>query len=186
LVKQKIVFDGRIFPKIDRHILLVGLMGVGKTTIGRFLAKNLGREFIDSDFEIESAARLKIKDIFVIYGEDEFRRLEEKVIARLLASQPAAIISSGSEAFLSPRTRKLAKKHALSVWLKADHLLLDRRTADRTENRPVLKIATLAQLFQERRDIYAEADLSVETFDESPNKTCNRLMKSLHEHLTKR
>ena len=145
--------------KIDRHILLVGLMGVGKTTIGRRLADVLGVECVDSDQEVERVSRLKIKDIFVIYGEDEFRRLEEKVIARLLGDAKPCVISSGSEAVLSPKTRKLAARHAVSVWLKADHMLLDRRTTDRTENRPMLKKKTLSELFGERRDIYSEADI---------------------------
>lgn len=150
---------------IDRPIALVGLMGAGKTTVGRRLAAALGMAFIDADEEIERAAGLSVPDIFARHGEAEFRRGERQVIARLLG-RPPHVLATGGGAFMDPETRALMKEKAISIWLKAPLEVLMRRV-ERREGRPLLKAsdpqAVMARLMQERYPIYAEADLTVDS-----------------------
>ena len=167
-------------PKI---LLLVGMMGSGKTSVGRMLAKKLGLPFVDSDREIEKSTGFTISDLFARYGEKEFRKGEEKVMARLLAGEPC-VLSSGGGAFLSEMTRKLAKKTAFSIWIKVDAGVISNRTQGRT-HRPLVPSVDnekiIQKFFQKSAPIFAEADLTVDSFDEHPSKTVIRLLKELEE-----
>jgi shikimate kinase len=150
-----------------RPIVLVGMMGAGKTTVGRRLAHRLGRRFVDSDEEIEKAAGMPIDDIFALHGEADFRAGEVKVINRLLQDTDL-VLGTGGGAFVNAETRALVKRQALSVWLKADFELLFARVARRS-NRPLLKTAdprkTLRELMHVRYPIYGEADITVVSRD---------------------
>ena len=155
-------------PGLDRTVVLVGLMGAGKTTIGRKLAARLGMRFVDADEEIERAAGLSVKDIFAKYGEAEFRSGERRVIARLL-QEPPLVLATGGGAFMDKETRGEILAHAISVWLKADLDLLERRVA-RRNTRPLLNTGNpreiLARLMDERYPVYAEANVMVEARDQ--------------------
>lgn len=146
-----------------RNLVFVGLMGAGKSAIGRMTATALGIPFIDSDHEIERVSRMTISDLFVAYGEEEFRALETRVIKRLLHTGPR-IVSTGGGAYINERTRRHIKKQGLSVWLKADLDVLWERVNKR-DTRPLLKTEnpkqTLENLMEARYPIYAEADLTV-------------------------
>jgi shikimate kinase len=146
-----------------RNLVFVGLMGAGKSAIGRMTATALGIPFIDSDHEIERVSRMTISDLFVAYGEEEFRALETRVIKRLLHTGPR-IVSTGGGAYINERTRRHIKKQGLSVWLKADLDVLWERVNKR-DTRPLLKTEnpkqTLESLMETRYPIYAEADLTV-------------------------
>ncbi|MEK1928670.1 MAG: shikimate kinase [Pararhizobium sp.] len=146
-----------------RNLVFVGLMGAGKSAIGRMTATELGIPFIDSDHEIERVSRMTISDLFAAYGEEEFRALETRVIKRLLHTGPR-IVSTGGGAYINERTRRHIKKQGLSVWLKADLDVLWERVNKR-DTRPLLKTEnpkqTLENLMHARYPIYAEADLTV-------------------------
>ncbi len=146
-----------------KPIVLVGMMGVGKTTIGRRVAAKLNRQFLDSDEEIEKAAQMSIPEIFEQRGESEFRAGETRVIARVLKENDI-VLATGGGAFVNSETRALVKDGAVSVWLKANADILFERVSRRS-NRPLLKTAnpraTLEKLIEERYPIYAEADLTV-------------------------
>jgi shikimate kinase len=150
-----------------RPVVLVGMMGAGKTTVGRRLAHRLGRRFVDSDEEIEKAAGMPIEDIFSVHGEADFRAGEVKVISRLLR-EGDLVLGTGGGAFISSETRAMVKQQALSVWLKADFDLLFARVSRRS-NRPLLKTGdprgTLRELMRTRYPIYAEADITVVSRD---------------------
>lgn len=147
----------------DRNLVFVGLMGAGKSSIGRLVANELGLAFVDSDHEIERVSRMTIPELFAAYGEAEFRALETRVMERLLKGGPR-VISTGGGAFINENTRRHVKERALSVWLKADLEVLWERVS-RRDGRPLLKTEnpkqTLAKLLNERDPIYAEADLMV-------------------------
>jgi shikimate kinase len=150
---------------VDRPIVLVGLMGAGKTTVGRRLAALLRLPFIDADEEIEKAAGLTIPEIFELRGEAEFRQGERRVIARLLQGAPH-VLATGGGAFMNDETRALVKAHATSVWLRADLDVLMRRVEKR-DTRPLLRggdpRATMERLIAERYPVYAQADLAVDS-----------------------
>ncbi len=152
---------------LDRTIALVGLMGVGKSTVGRKLAETLGAAFVDSDDEIEKAAGLTVPEIFARHGEAEFRRGERRVIERLLAGPPI-VLATGGGAYMDADTRAILREKAVTVWLKADLDLIWKRVS-RRDNRPLLKQPepkkVLANLDAVRSPIYAEADFSVESAD---------------------
>lgn len=147
----------------ERPIALVGMMGAGKTTVGRRLATRLHRHFIDSDAEIEKAAGMSITDIFASHGEADFRAGETRVIARIL-KQPGLVLGTGGGAFINEDTRALIKSEAITVWLKAEFELLFARVS-RKSNRPLLQTEnpreTLKKLIEDRSPIYAEADVTV-------------------------
>lgn len=149
--------------RLTRTVTLVGMMGAGKSTIGRKLAQRLGAPFIDADTEIERAAGCSIPDIFKTYGEVAFRDGERRVIARLL-KDPPHVLAMGGGAFIDPETRAATKAHAVSIWLDTDIETLYRRVARRS-NRPMLYVddpkAQLAKLHAERKPIYSTADLTV-------------------------
>lgn len=164
-----------------RMIVLIGLMGAGKTSIGRKLAERLDMPFIDADEEIVKAAGCSIPDIFEIYGEPAFRDVEERVIDRLLQGE-SKVLATGGGAFMNPRVRDAIKTRGLSVWLKADLDVLVRRTARRT-GRPLLNQGDpetiLGSLMTERYPVYAGADLVIETGNESVNETLESLVAAL-------
>ena len=167
-------------PKI---LLLVGMMGSGKTSVGRILAQKLKLPFVDSDKEIEKSTGFTISDLFARYGEEEFRKGEEKVMARLL-SGPPCVLSSGGGAFLSESTRKLAQKSAFSIWIKVDAEVISNRTQGRT-HRPLVPSVdnqeVIQEFFQKSAPFFAEADITVDSFDEHPSKTVIRLLKELEQ-----
>ena len=146
-----------------RPLVLVGMMGAGKTTVGRRLAARLDRQFLDSDEEIEKAAQMTIPEIFEQRGEPEFRAGETRVIARVLKER-GVVLATGGGAFVNAETRALVKAEAISVWLKAEADILFERVS-RRGNRPLLKTAnpraTLEKLIEDRYPIYAEADVTV-------------------------
>ena len=152
-------------PRLDRSIVLVGLMGAGKTSIGRRLAVRLGLPFVDADQEIERAAGCSIEDFFARFGEAAFREGERRVIARLLDESPR-VIATGGGAFMDPSTRAAIAAQGCSVWLKADLDTLHKRVRRRS-NRPLLKHGdpreVLAGLMERRHPVYAEADIVVES-----------------------
>lgn len=166
----------------DRSIVLVGLMGAGKTCIGRRLAERLGLPFVDADTEIEAAAGCSVEEIFGRFGEKAFRDGERRVIARLLEEGPPRVIATGGGAFINKQTRTNVRRSGIAVWLKADLDVLLHRVS-RRNNRPLLKGAnkreTLERLMDERHPFYAEADITIETGDESPDATVERVIEAL-------
>lgn len=151
----------------DKSIVMVGLMGCGKSAVGRRLAAHLGLPFVDADDEIEKAAGKSIEDIFADHGEAYFREGERKVLARLLHSGPQ-VLATGGGAFMNEETRAAIASSGISIWLKADLPLLLRRVAKRN-NRPLLKNGdsetVMRNLMEIRYPVYAEADLTVESRD---------------------
>src|SRR5215831_17087179 len=154
---------GRFMPR--RTVVLVGLMGAGKSKIGRRLAVRLGLPFFDSDPEIEAAAGETIEEIFVNRGERVFRDGERRVIARLLAG-PVHVLATGGGAFMDPATRRVIGRRAVSLWLRADLDVLQSRVS-RRNNRPLLKAgdtrSILGALIAQRYPVYAEADVVIDS-----------------------
>ncbi|HLV82616.1 MAG TPA: shikimate kinase [Devosia sp.] len=150
-----------------RPLVLVGMMGAGKTTVGRRLATRLKRQFLDSDEEIERAAQMSIPEIFEQRGEPEFRAGETRVIARVLKTDNV-VLATGGGAFVNAETRALIKDRAISIWLKAEIDILFERVSRRA-NRPLLQTAnpraTLQKLIDDRYPIYAGADITVASRD---------------------
>jgi shikimate kinase len=175
----KVAETRRIVPR--RTIVLVGLMGAGKSKVGRRLALRLGLPFSDSDPEIEAAAGETIEEIFANRGEQVFRDGERRVIARLLA-QPVHVLATGGGAFMDPMTRSLIARRGVSLWLRADLDTLVARVLRRND-RPLLKRGNpreiLAELIERRHPIYAEADLTVDSGAGSPEVTVNRVIAAL-------
>ena len=157
-----------LLARLDtRSVVFVGLMGAGKTAIGRKVAGMLGLPFTDSDHEIESVSRMTIPDLFERYGEAEFRSLEQRVIVRVLESGPQ-VLSTGGGAFMNAQTREAIEAYGLSVWLKADVDTLMERVAKKPI-RPLLKNpdprAVMQKLMDDRYPVYALADIVVTTRD---------------------
>jgi shikimate kinase len=169
----------------SRSVVFVGLMGAGKTAIGRKVAIELGIGFVDSDHEIETASRMTIPELFELYGEAEFRALEQRVIARILESGPQ-VLSTGGGAFMNSHTRDVIAGHGVSVWLKADIDILMERVAKK-QNRPLLKTAdprgTMERLMAERYPTYATADVTVLTRDERKEVIAAEVIEALGQHL---
>lgn len=170
----------------DRPIVLVGMMGAGKSSVGRRLATRLGLDFVDADTEIESAAGMSIPDIFEQHGEADFRAGERRVIARLINEGPTRVIATGGGAFINEETRTLIKEKALSVWLKAEFDVLMQRVR-RKADRPLLKTAnpeqTMRDLLAARNPIYAEADLTVMTEHGPHQRVVGRIISAIDKHL---
>jgi shikimate kinase len=160
-------------------------MGAGKTCIGRELAQRLDIPFVDADTEIETAAGCAIEDIFRLYGEDEFRNGERRVMARLLDG-PVQVLATGGGAFMDAETRRRIRERAISIWLRADLDLLVSRVG-RRGNRPLLKgknaRETLSQLIDQRYPVYAEADITVDSGRESPDSTVARVLQDLEDYV---
>ncbi len=172
---------------LERTLALVGLMGAGKTTVGRRLAQALGRPFADADAEIAAAASRSVEEIFAEHGECEFRRGERHVIARLLAGPPL-VLATGGGAFMDARTRALMKERAISIWLKAPLDVLMKRVM-RRNTRPLLQEsdprAVMERLMQERYPIYAEADIIVETGGGPHRSAVAEIIAALKAHSEK-
>ncbi|TCU10523.1 shikimate kinase [Rhizobium sullae] len=170
----------------SRNLILVGLMGAGKSSVGRLVAHQLGVPFIDSDVEIERVSRMAISELFAAYGEEEFRALETRVMKRLLKNGPR-VISTGGGAFVNEQTRKHIKKSGLSVWLKADLDVLWERVNKR-DTRPLLKTEnpkqTLKNLMNARYPIYAEADITVLSRDVRKEIMADEVLKAMIEAQT--
>jgi shikimate kinase len=169
----------------SRTIVLVGLMGAGKSSIGRRLAQRLGLPFIDADAEIEAAADATVEEIFQRHGEAAFRDGERRVIARLLDGPPH-VLATGGGAFMDASTRALIRARTLSIWLRADVDVLLTRVG-RRNNRPLLKSgdprAILEKLIAERHPVYVEADITVDSVDGPPEATMERVMSALADFL---
>ncbi len=172
--------------RLDKTIVLVGLMGAGKSCIGKRLAAALGLPFVDADREIEAAAGgCSISDIFALHGEKVFRDGERRVIQRLLGN-PIHVLATGGGAFMDPSTRALVKEKALSVWLKAELEQLLKRVGRRND-RPLLRDVDprqkLTELMETRYPVYAEADLTVESADGPPDITVQRVLRAVEAEL---
>lgn len=174
--------------RVDRPIALVGLMGAGKTTIGRRLAQTLKLKFVDADAEIEQAAGMRVSEIFAKHGEADFRRGERSVIARLL-SEPPHVLATGGGAFIDPETRAMMKEKAISIWLKAPLDVLMRRV-ERRDDRPLLHTedprAVMQALMDKRYPIYAEADVIVDSTNSPHNAAVSAVLDALREYLVGR
>ena len=168
-----------------RSIVLVGMMGAGKSSVGRRLAARLGITFVDADTEIEAAAGMSIADIFAGHGEAYFRSGEARVIARLLEGGPQ-VMATGGGAMMNPGTRALIHEKGVSIWLDADYEVLLRRVKRRTD-RPMLKTVdpaeTLRRLLDERRPVYAQADLTIRSRDAPHDTIVSEAIAALAGHL---
>lgn len=166
-----------------RPLVLVGLMGAGKSTVGHRLAKRIGWEFVDSDDEISAAAGCSISDIFAIHGEPIFRDLEQRVINRLLSGAPM-VLATGGGAWMQPGVRAVIRAKATSLWLRADlDVLLER--VNRRDHRPLLasgdKKTILTKLMDERYPVYAQADLVIESGHGPHERVVDRVMAVLEQ-----
>lgn len=174
--------------KINKIILLVGLMGSGKTSVGKRLAKKLNLPFVDGDQEIEKAAGLSLVDVLKCFGEEEYRAGEMRVMKRLLQGSPC-VLASGGGSFVAEQTRDLAKKHAVTIWLKADVDVLYNRTAGR-KHRPFLEgndshlKNKLEKYIGEEYPYYSEADIVVETKEEQVDNTVIRVISAIESFLS--
>ena len=168
-----------------RSVVLVGMMGAGKSTIGRRLSARLGMPFLDADTEIEAAAGMSIPDIFETRGEPDFRDGEARVIARLLDSGPA-VLATGGGAFMRSETRDRIRDKAVSIWLKADADIIMKRVKRRAD-RPLLRNtnpeATVGRLIEEREPIYRYADITIWSRDVAHEKIVDECIDALHRRL---
>jgi shikimate kinase len=166
----------------DRSIVLIGMMGVGKSSIGRRLGARLGAPFVDADTEIERAAGMSIADIFARHGEAAFRSGEARVIARLLNGGPQ-VLATGGGAVMNEATRALIKEKGVSIWLSAELDLLLRRISKRKAERPMLQTddpaATLRELLASRAPIYAQADITVQSRDVPHDAIVTEIIEAL-------
>lgn len=173
--------------RLDRPVVLVGLMGVGKSTVGRRLAKRLGLPFVDSDSAIEDAAGYSPAEIFERYGEADFRDGERRLVARLVEGE-VRIIATGGGAYVDPRTRQLLNERAITVWLDAPTEILAERTS-RRDTRAQLRNGdpkgTLDRLSQERRPSYQEAHIHVRSGEGAHKEVVDAILEALERHLSK-
>lgn len=171
--------------RLDRPVVLVGLMGVGKSTVGQRLAGLLGKDFIDSDVAIEQAAQRSVGEIFEDFGEPSFRDGERRIIARLIGDGHG-VIATGGGAFVDPQTRALILERAIAVWLDCDIATLVARTK-RRDTRPLLRkgdpAEILARLHAERAPAYAEAPVRVETGNLPHHQTAMRILEAIEQWL---
>lgn len=168
-----------------KTVSLVGLMGSGKTTVGRRLAHTINVDFKDSDAEIEHAAGMDISDIFATYDEAYFRRGEQRVIQRIIEGSKPLVLATGGGAFIQEETRHVLQKDSVTVWLKADLDTLVKRTA-RRDTRPLLNTGDprqiLERLSNERNPIYAQADIVIDSCYTSLDETVDIIIKELVQH----
>src|SRR6476469_2883138 len=173
--------------RLDRPVVLVGLMGVGKSTVGRRLAKRLGLPFVDSDTAIADASGYSAAEMFERYGEGDFRDGERRLVARLVEGE-VRVIATGGGAYVDPRTRQLLNERAITVWLDAPVDVLAERTA-RRDTRPLLRNGdpkgTLARLAEERRPSYAEAHIHVTSGDGAHRDVVDAIVHALEDYLTR-
>jgi shikimate kinase len=172
---------------IPKSLVLIGMMGAGKTSVGRQLAHKLGLPFVDADHEIETAAQATITEIFERDGEAVFRNGERRVIARLLEG-PLCVLATGGGAFMNDETRAKIRERALSVWLRADLDLLTRRVG-RRRDRPLLHNgdprAILAELLAVREPVYGEADVVIDSGDQTPDQVADSVIAAVQEFLAR-
>src|SRR5690242_8765143 len=174
--------------RLDRPVVLVGLMGVGKSTVGRRLAKRLGLPFVDSDAEIEDAAGLSAAEVYERYGESDFRDGERRLVARLIEGD-IRVIATGGGAYVDSRTRELLNERAITVWLDAPVEILTERTS-RRDTRAQLRNgdpkATLERLANERRRSYEEAHIHVKSGDGAHKEVVDSIVEALEAYLSRR
>jgi shikimate kinase len=173
--------------RLDRPIVLVGLMGVGKSTVGRRLARRLGLPFVDSDAAIEDAAGLSPAEVFERYGEHDFRDGERRLVARLIEGS-VRVIATGGGAFVDPRTRELLNSRAITVWLDAPVEILAERTARRDTRAQLRKgdpKATLERLADERRQSYEQAHVHVKSGNGAHKDVVEAIVRALDDYLTR-
>ncbi|KIZ48079.1 MULTISPECIES: shikimate kinase [Rhodopseudomonas] len=169
----------------SRPVVLIGMMGAGKSTVGRRLALRLGLPFLDADNEIEAAAAMSIAEIFEIHGEPHFRDGEARVIARLLDGG-AKVLATGGGAFMRADTRERIRDRAVSIWLKAESDVILRRVKRRAD-RPLLRTAdpaaTIERLIGERHPAYQSADITIASRDVPHEKIVDECVAALHAYL---
>ena len=174
-----------LVQRLDRPIVLVGLMGVGKSTVGRRLARRLGLPFVDSDSAIEDASGLSAAEVFERYGEEDYRDGERRLVARLIDGQ-VRVIATGGGVFVDPRTRELLNNRAITVWLDAPTDILADRTS-RRNTRPLLRNGdpkgTLERLAETERPSYSAAHIHVKSGDGAHRDVVETIVKALEEHL---
>ena len=174
-----------LIKRLDRPVVLVGLMGVGKSTVGRRLAKRLGVSFVDSDSAIEDASGLPAAEVFERYGERDFRDGERRLVARLMDGE-VRVIATGGGAYVDPRTRELLNKRAITVWLDAPVDILAERTS-RRDTRVQLRTgdpkAVLERLSRERRPSYEEAHIHVKSGDGAHRDVVDAIISELESYL---
>ncbi|MFT6072149.1 MAG: shikimate kinase [Alphaproteobacteria bacterium] len=172
------------FPK-NKSIVFVGMMGAGKSTVGRRLAFQLDMDFIDTDLEIENAAQLSISEIFAHYGEAHFREIERKIVTRLL-TENKGIISVGGGAFMDEALRQHIHAHGISIWLHSDFETLMKRVHNQ-DHRPLLAQndpeEVMRKLIETRYPIYQKSDISIENNDLALDKTINVVLSSVYNYL---
>ena len=170
---------------LDRPIILVGLMGVGKSTVGRRLAQKLGLPFVDSDTAIEDASGFSADEVFERFGEEDFRDGERRLVARLIEGE-VRVIATGGGVFVDPRTRDLLNKRAITVWLDAPIDILTERTS-RRNTRPLLRNSdpkgTLERLAEERGPSYSSAHIHVKSGDGAHRDVVESIVQALERHL---
>ncbi len=175
-----------LVQRLDRPIVLVGIMGAGKSTVGRRLAKRLGLPFVDSDTAIEDASGLSAAEVFERFGEDDYRDGERRIVARLINGKEVRVIATGGDAFVEPRTRELLNEQAITVWLDAPIDVLADRTS-RRDTRPRLRTddpkGTLERLAAERRAAYASAHVHVKSGNGAHRDVVDSILKALEDHL---
>ena len=173
-------------PSLKRPLVLVGLMGAGKSKIGRQISIDFDIEFIDTDAEIEKVAGMSIAAIFDLYGEEKFREIEAREISALLKGTPA-VISTGGGAYMQEKTRAIINQSALSIWLKASPETLAGRISN-TDSRPLLRgkdpVKVLQQLAKERYPLYQEAELVIDTDGLSLQKAIEKVKKTITSYIT--
>ena len=173
-------------PSLKRPIVLVGLMGAGKSKIGRQISIDFDIEFIDTDTEIENIAGMNIAAIFDLYGEEKFREIEAREISKLLKGKPA-VISTGGGAYMQEKTRAIINQSGLSIWLKANPETLAERISN-TDSRPLLRgkdpVKVLQQLAKERYPLYQEAELVIDTDGLSLAKAIEKVKKTITSYIT--
>ena len=171
--------------RLDRPVVLVGLMGVGKSTVGRRLAKRLGLSFVDSDAAIEDASGFPAAEVFERYGERDFRDGERRLVARLVEGE-VRVIATGGGAYIDPTTRKLLNERAITVWLDAPIDILTERTP-RRDTRAQLRNgdpkAVLEKLSKERRPSYEEAHIHVKSGDGAHKDVVDAIIQALEDYL---
>src|SRR5215212_1814990 len=174
--------------RLDRPIVLVGLMGVGKSTVGRRLARRLGVPFVDSDSAIEDASGLSAAEVYERFGEHDFRDGERRLVARLIEGE-IRVIAIGGGAYVDPRTRQLLNERAITVWLDAPVDILAERTS-RRDTRPLLRTpdpkGTLERLSEERRPSYEEAHIHIKSGDGAHRDVVDAIVDALDRHLAQR
>ena len=171
---------------LEKPIIIVGLMGAGKTSVGKALAESMEYDFVDSDDVIVERAGMSISDIFATQGEPHFRALERDVLSDLMQDQQPHVIGTGGGAFMNDQTREVIKTAGISIFLKADlEVLLER--VGTGEGRPLLEAGNpreiLAGLIERRYPVYAEADLTVATKTEPMEETLKRVTQALYNHI---